>query len=127
MTRCVHASSECWQAANSGSERERLVIRSGWRAASNGQLTFQPHTFRMNLPYTTFPTIAYIQMFAVNSNGVRAYAKLSNGMDRIDTVQVVAGVTRSLPFGGQVADALYLELAFDADGAQVYALKTTED
>jgi hypothetical protein len=74
---------------------------------SNGQLTFQPHTFTMNLPYTTFPTIAYIQVFAQNSNGVRAYAKLSNGQDRIDTVQVVAGVTRSLPFGGQVADALY--------------------
>jgi hypothetical protein len=74
---------------------------------SNGQLTFQPHTFTMNLPYTTFPTTAYIQVFAQNSNGVRAYAKLSNGADRVDTVTVVAGVTRSLPFGGQVADALY--------------------
>jgi hypothetical protein len=74
---------------------------------SNGQLTFQPHTFNMKLPYTTFPTTAYIQVFARNSNGVRAYAKLSSGLDRIDTVQVVAGVTRSLPFGGQVADALY--------------------
>jgi hypothetical protein len=74
---------------------------------SNGQLTFQPHTFNMKLPYTTFPTTAYIQVFARNSNGVRAYAKLSSGLDRIDTVQVVAGVTRLLPFGGQVADAVY--------------------
>ncbi len=74
---------------------------------SNGQLTFQPNTFKMNLPYTTFPQTAYIQVFAQNSNGVRAYAKLSNGADRIDTVTVVAGVTRTLPFGGQVADALY--------------------
>ena len=74
---------------------------------ASGNLTFEPHTFKMNLPYTNFPTIAYIQVFARNSNGVRAYAKLSNGADRIDTVQVVAGVTRSLPFGGQVADALY--------------------
>jgi hypothetical protein len=74
---------------------------------SNGQLTFQPHTFQMNLPYTTFPTTAYIQVFAQNSNGVRAYAKLSNGADRVDTVTFVAGVTHSLPFGGQVADALY--------------------
>jgi hypothetical protein len=74
---------------------------------SNGQLTFQPHTFQMNLPYTTFPTTAYIQVFAQNSNGVRAYAKLSNGADRVDTVTFVAGVTRSLPFGGQVADAVY--------------------
>ena len=75
--------------------------------ASSGQLTFEPHTFRMNLPYTNFPTTAYIQVFAQNSNGVRAYAKLSSGLDRIDTVTVVAGVTRSLPLGGRVADALY--------------------
>ena len=74
---------------------------------STGQLTFQPHTFKMNLRYTTFPTTAYIQMFAQNSNGVRAYAKLASGVDRIDTVTVVAGVTRPLPFGGQVADAIY--------------------
>lgn len=74
---------------------------------SNGQLTFQPHTFNMKLPYTSFPTTAYIQVFARNSNGVRAYAKLASGVDRIDTVTVVAGVTRFLPFGGQVADAMY--------------------
>ncbi|MEO7823175.1 MAG: hypothetical protein ABIS15_06170 [Gemmatimonadaceae bacterium] len=75
--------------------------------ASDGQLTFLPHTFSMRLPYSAFPTTAYIQVFAVNSNGVRAYAKLQSGVDRIDTVTVVAGVTRALPFGGQVADALY--------------------
>ena len=74
---------------------------------SNGQLTFQPHTFTMNLPYTSFPTTAYIMTFAQNSNGVRAYAKLSSGVDRVDTVTVVAGVTRVLPLGGEVADALY--------------------
>ena len=74
---------------------------------SSGNLTFEPHTFRLNLPYTTFPTTAYVQVFAQNSNGVRAYAKLASGADRVDTVTVVAGVTRVLPFGGQVADALY--------------------
>ena len=74
---------------------------------SSGQLTFQPHTFAMNLPYTTFPTTAYIQVFARNTNGVRAYAKLASGVDRIDTVTVVAGVTRQLPAGSVVADAMY--------------------
>jgi hypothetical protein len=74
---------------------------------ASGQLTFDSHTFAMKLPFTTFPTTAYIQVFARNANGVRAYAKLSNGQDRIDTVTVVAGVTRPLPLGGQVADALY--------------------
>ncbi|PYO07603.1 MAG: hypothetical protein DMD30_10570, partial [Gemmatimonadetes bacterium] len=73
---------------------------------SSGNLTFEPHTFAMRLPYTNFPTTAYIQVFATNSNGVRAYAKLASGADRIDTVTVVAGVTRFLPFGGQVADAV---------------------
>ena len=74
---------------------------------SNGQLTFQPHTFAMKLPYTVFPTTAYIQVFARNANGVRAYAKLASGAARIDTVTVVAGVTRALPAGGVVADAMY--------------------
>jgi YVTN family beta-propeller protein len=74
---------------------------------SSGQLTFEPHTFAMKLPYTVFPTTAYIQVFARNANGVRAYAKLASGGDRIDTVTVVAGVTRPLPAGGVVADAMY--------------------
>src|SRR4051812_3705110 len=74
---------------------------------SSGQLTFDAHTFKLRLPYTTFPTTAYIQVFGRNSNGVRAYAKLASGLDRVDTVTVVAGVTKVLPFGGQVADALY--------------------
>jgi hypothetical protein len=74
---------------------------------AGGQLTFNSHTFQMRLPYTNFPTIAFIQVFARNSNGVKAYAKLASGVDRIDTVTVVAGVTRALPFGGQVADAYY--------------------
>jgi hypothetical protein len=74
---------------------------------ASGQLTFDVHTFAMNLPYTTYPTTAYIQVFAQNTNGVRAYAKLASGIDRVDTVTVVAGVTRPLPIGGVVADAMY--------------------
>jgi YVTN family beta-propeller protein len=74
---------------------------------SSGQLTFEPHTFAMKLPYTVFPTTAYIQVFARNSNGIRAYAKLASGGNRVDTVTVVAGVTRPLPAGGVVADAMY--------------------
>ncbi|HEX2723787.1 MAG TPA: hypothetical protein VHM24_12800 [Gemmatimonadaceae bacterium] len=74
---------------------------------SNGNITSQIRTFEMRLPYTTFPTTVYLQAFARNSNGVRAYAKLPGGADRIDTVTVVAGSTRPLPSGGVVADALY--------------------
>jgi hypothetical protein len=74
---------------------------------SNGNITSQIHTFDMRLPYTTFPTVVYVQAFARNSNGVRAYAKLPGGADRVDTVTVVAGSTKSLPAGGLVADAIY--------------------
>jgi hypothetical protein len=74
---------------------------------SSGQITSAIKTFTMHLPYTTFPTTIYVQAFARNSNGTRAYAKLASGVDAIDTVTVVAGVTRALPFGGTVADAIY--------------------
>ncbi len=74
---------------------------------SNGSFTSQVAQFAMNLPYTQFPTTIYIQAFARNSNGVRAYAKLTSGADRVDTVVVVAGSTRTLPQGGSVADAVY--------------------
>ncbi len=74
---------------------------------SNGNITSQIKTFDLKLPYTSFPTTVYIQAFARNSNGVRAYAKLAGGVDRVDTVVVVAGTTKSLPNGGGVADAIY--------------------
>lgn len=74
---------------------------------SNGTITSQIRTFDLRLPYSTFPTTVYIQAFARNSNGVRAYARHPGGLDRIDTVTVVAGSTKPLPSGGSVADALY--------------------
>lgn len=74
---------------------------------STGQLTSAIKTFTMKLPYTTFPDTIFVKAFARNTLNTRAYAKLSNGTDRVDTVIVVAGATRGLPFGGQVADALY--------------------
>jgi hypothetical protein len=74
---------------------------------SNGNITSQITTFNMRLPYTVFPTLVYVKAFARNSNGVRAYAKLAGGVDRVDTMTVVAGSTKSLPTGGVVADAIY--------------------
>lgn len=74
---------------------------------SNGNITSQLKTFAVKLPYSEFPTTVYIQAFARNSNNVRAYAKLSGGVDRVDTVTIVAGATKALPLGGAVADALY--------------------
>jgi hypothetical protein len=74
---------------------------------SSGNITSLLHTFTLRLPYTSFPTQIFVKAFATNSNGVRAYARLATGLDRVDTVTVVAGMTRPLPQGGVVADALY--------------------
>lgn len=74
---------------------------------SSGDFSTFTHTFTMSLPYTVFPTTVYVKAFATNSNGVRAYARLASGVDRVDTVTVVAGATKPLPFGGVIADALY--------------------
>jgi hypothetical protein len=67
------------------------------------------HTFRMNLPVTTFPTSLQVQAFARNAN-TRDYARRpvgNGGVIRTDTVVVVAGLTTPLAAGGLVADAIY--------------------
>lgn len=82
-------------------------IQASGQATLSGQVTSAIQTFTTSLPYTNFPTTVYLQTFAINSNGTKAYSKLASGADRVDTVTVVAGVTRALPLGGEVADALY--------------------
>jgi hypothetical protein len=67
------------------------------------------HTFKMNLPVTSFPTSLQVQAFARNAN-TRDYARRpvgNGGVIRTDTVVVVAGLTTPLAAGGLVADALY--------------------
>jgi hypothetical protein len=83
------------------------AVESADSISSNGDLTSTLKTFQLKLTYTTFPKTVYVQAFARNSNGTRAYARDATGADRIDTVTVVAGVTKPLPQGGEVADALY--------------------
>jgi hypothetical protein len=83
------------------------TLRVADSITSSGQITSAIKTFTMRLPFTTFPTTIFVEAFARNSNGARSYAKLANGDVRIDTVLVVAGVTRGLPLGGNVADGYY--------------------
>lgn len=67
------------------------------------------HTFKMNLPVTSYPTSVQVQAFARNAN-TRDYARRpvgNTGVIRIDTVVVVAGLTTPLVAGGLVADAIY--------------------
>jgi hypothetical protein len=75
----------------------------------DGSFTEIEHTFQMRLPITVFPTRTRVRAFATNSNGTREYAQLGGGVERRDTVTIVAGVTRRLPSGGKVADGYYHE------------------
>ncbi len=77
---------------------------------SDVRFTTQQHTFSLALPtalFNTFPQTIYIKAYAITGNGTRGYAKLANGMERVDTLTVVAGATRRLPNGGSIADAIY--------------------
>jgi len=74
----------------------------------SGSVSSALHTFRLGLNITTFPKQVQVFGFARNDNGTRAYALLSDNVtQRGDTVTVVAGLTRNLPLGGVIADALF--------------------
>jgi len=78
--------------------------------ASNSQFTSQQHTFSLAIPAslaTSLPKTLYITAYGVTATHAKGYAKLSNGVQRMDTLTLVAGVTRGLPSGGLVADAYY--------------------
>ena len=75
-----------------------------------GNVTTAIHTFGMNLPIVVFPTTVRVEAWATNTTGKQDSAHIPTGNAgpvRNDTVIVVAGLTRPLPNGGQVADALY--------------------
>lgn len=83
-----------------------LIAADSFQVAGLVSSTFR--TFTMSLPITTFPTDVVVKAFARNTNDTRAYALLGDKTTvRGDTVTVVAGLTRRLPLGGGVADALF--------------------
>lgn len=85
------------------------VVAQG-QFGSNSQFTSQQHTFSLALPSsltTTLPQTLYITAYGVTATHAKGYAKLSSGVQRMDTLTLVAGVTRALPNGGLIADAYY--------------------
>jgi hypothetical protein len=79
-------------------------------STSDGHLTSLPRKFNLKIPSSLvppFPTTVYVKAFATTASGVKGYAKLASGIDRVDTLVVVAGVTRQVPNGGTIADAIY--------------------
>jgi hypothetical protein len=75
--------------------------------ASSGKLTAAESTFTWHLSAQPGTQIV-VRAFATNAAGKRAFARLANGADRADTLLLVAGMTRALPNGGRLADAIYL-------------------
>jgi len=75
--------------------------------SSTGAFSSLLRTFTTRLPISTFPSTVTVTGFARNSNGRRDVVRYSSGAVRVDTVAVVAGYTRPLPNGGQIADAIY--------------------
>lgn len=75
--------------------------------SSTGAFSTLVRTFQTRLNVTTYPTRVTVTGFARNANGRRDVTRYASGAVRTDTVSVVAGYTKPLPNGGQVADALY--------------------
>src|SRR5438132_780918 len=82
----------------------------------SGKATDVVHTFSMKIPgITTFPTQVVVHGFAVDSavalnRGVSGatFSTISpSGPAKLDTITLVAGVTRSFPLGGKIADAIF--------------------
>jgi len=82
----------------------------------SGKATDVVHSFSMNIPgITTFPTQVVVHGFAVDSavalnrgvSGATFTTISPTGPAKLDTVTLVAGVTRSFPLGGKIADAIF--------------------
>ncbi len=82
----------------------------------SGKATDVVHSFAMNIPgITTFPTQVVVHGFAVDSavalnrgvSGATFTTISPTGPAKLDTITLVAGVTRSLPLGGKIADAIF--------------------
>ena len=90
------------------------ILRFDTLDVSSGNLTDVSRSFGLNLGalVTTFPTDVVVQGYACDAAVARNCAFSTSGgvvgaAPKADTVTVVAGVTRPLPAGGSIADAIY--------------------
>ena len=75
-------------------------------ATITGNRTSVDTTLQLNLPVSLVGQRVLVRGFARNRAGAVDSARVG-GVVRVDTVLVVAGVTRPLPLGGVIADAFY--------------------
>ncbi len=90
------------------------VLRFDTLDVSAANLTDITHSFSLNLAgiITTFPTNVIVQGYACDGATARncAFSQVNGiplGATKADTATVVAGVTRPLPAGGSIADAIF--------------------
>ena len=91
------------------------------------KLTDVTHSFSLNLAgiVSTFPTDVIVQGWACDAATARncAFSTVNGivaGTNKADTVTIVAGVTRPLPAGGSIADAI-----FDANDSTLFLTNPT--
>lgn len=77
---------------------------------STGTLTNVNDRYGLDLAFTTFPQLIEIEAFAFDASGNRGEARQGPTVAdpiRRDTITVVNGITKPLPTGGLIADAIY--------------------
>lgn len=99
------------------------ILRVGWTAVDltgtvvggdsvtlGGTLTSASRTFPFGFNFATLPQQVVVTGFAVDGNNNRGQSRADTSASaavKSDTITVVNGVTRALPAGGRVADAIY--------------------
>lgn len=99
------------------------TVLGGDSTEGSGELTDLTRTYGLNFEFTDFPRKLLVQAFAVDADGNReetgeaetpAFSLLGSVAGNFaaaalvrDTITVVNGVTKSLPAGGRIADAIY--------------------
>jgi hypothetical protein len=85
------------------------IIR-GDSIAVGGTLTEATAVFSYKLVFATYPQAVEIRAFAIDAAGNRGEARVDTSAVspiKRDTITVVNGITKPLPAGGRVADAIY--------------------
>jgi hypothetical protein len=86
------------------------VIIRGDSIAVGGTLTEATATFSYKFNFATYPQLVQIRAFAIDAANNRGEARidsLATSPFKRDTITVVNGITKPLPKGGRVADAVY--------------------
>lgn len=85
------------------------LVGSG-STTSGGTLTQVSDTYALGFTFTTFPQLIEISAFGTDANGNRGEARVDTAVtSRVlrDTITVVNGITKRLPEGGTVIDAIF--------------------